>query len=574
MSLVGSLEDLGLGDILQIVHLAAKSGVLRLRNEAGEGQIVFQRGMIREAYVKGGPTDLRELLASRRAVPGKVLERAWLEAHHGGRSLAELLVERELVSADAIDVLRREQIESAVLTMFGWPSGEFSFEMRDVADEGAELVLEDGMNPQFLALEGTRRADEVALERQVAPEEPAGTALADPGGALLEVELLSGEDEAEFETVPEALVETEPAALVETEPAALAVVEPEAHAEVEPEVAPARDAAPSAPRKLPPVVVIDPSLPALEWVKAALAPSLPRVHVFQRPDLGIERIRQYLARAERPLVLVATDVPADAASGARDALDLVARLKRQAPNMTVLLLHDEGQPPRLRRGPAGPDGCAPRPAAALLVDPRAARPRMDVATALQEALDRHLEAAPPSAARTADGDDELAQLREMSARIRDGAGRGEILTQVLSFAAARFARVALFGVQEDRVVGVAQTGLARAGGPEDADLRELSLGATEPAWFRRVIEQRTPRRAAPEDEGDQRLAVLLGNEIPLEAYVAPIVTAERVVALLYADNLPGGEPLGDTGSLEVLLDAAGIALDRAVLERTSAEGDG
>jgi hypothetical protein len=321
-------------------------------------------------------------------------------------------------------------------------------------------------------------------------------------------------------------------------------------------------------------VVIDPSLPALEWVKAALAPRLPRVHVFQRPDLGIERIRQYLARAELPLVMVATDVPADAASGARDALDLVSRLKRQAPNMTVLLLHDEAEPPRLRTGPTAPDGCAPRPAAALLVDPRAAHPRMDVATALQGAVDRHLGSVAPSspAPGAADEDDELARLRETSARIRDGAARGEILTQVLSFAASRFGRVALFGVRDDRVFGMAQAGLARAGGPEDADLRELSLGATEPAWFRSVIEQRKPRRAAPEDEGDQRLAVLLGNEIPREAYVAPIVTDDRVVALLYADNLPAGEPLGDTGSLEVLLDAAGIALDRAVLERTLAEG--
>jgi hypothetical protein len=43
------------------------------------------------------------------------------------------------------------------------------------------------------------------------------------------------------------------------------------------------------------------------------------------------------------------------------------------------------------------------------------------------------------------------------------------------------------------------------------------------------------------------------------------------VALLYADNQPGGDPIGDTRSLEVLLDAAGIALDRAVLERTLAE---
>ena len=37
MSLIGSLEDLGLGDILQIIHLSQKSGVLSIRAEAGEG---------------------------------------------------------------------------------------------------------------------------------------------------------------------------------------------------------------------------------------------------------------------------------------------------------------------------------------------------------------------------------------------------------------------------------------------------------------------------------------------------------------------------------------------------------
>ena len=33
MSLVGSLEDLGLGDILQIVSLSRKSGLLMIRNQ-------------------------------------------------------------------------------------------------------------------------------------------------------------------------------------------------------------------------------------------------------------------------------------------------------------------------------------------------------------------------------------------------------------------------------------------------------------------------------------------------------------------------------------------------------------
>ena len=54
---------------------------------------------------------------------------------------------------------------------------------------------------------------------------------------------------------------------------------------------------------------------------------------------------------------------------------------------------------------------------------------------------------------------------------------------------------------------------------------------------------------------------------PSQVYVAPIESAGCVVALLYADNLPGGAPLGDTTALEIVLHEAGLALDRASLER-------
>jgi hypothetical protein len=36
---------------------------------------------------------------------------------------------------------------------------------------------------------------------------------------------------------------------------------------------------------------------------------------------------------------------------------------------------------------------------------------------------------------------------------------------------------------------------------------------------------------------------------------------------LYADHLPEQRPIGDTSALEVVLSHAGLALDRAVLER-------
>jgi hypothetical protein len=49
MSLVGNLEDLSLGDLLQIVSLSQKSGVLALESESGSGQIVFRAGLVHAA---------------------------------------------------------------------------------------------------------------------------------------------------------------------------------------------------------------------------------------------------------------------------------------------------------------------------------------------------------------------------------------------------------------------------------------------------------------------------------------------------------------------------------------------
>ncbi|HKK52148.1 MAG TPA: DUF4388 domain-containing protein, partial [Myxococcota bacterium] len=46
MSLVGNLEDLSLGDILQIISLSQKSGVLVLQSSQGEGRIVFRDGLV------------------------------------------------------------------------------------------------------------------------------------------------------------------------------------------------------------------------------------------------------------------------------------------------------------------------------------------------------------------------------------------------------------------------------------------------------------------------------------------------------------------------------------------------
>src|SRR3972149_4281047 len=50
MSLVGNLEDLGLGDIFQIIFLSRRSGVLAIRGKSVEGRIYFKDGMVIAAH--------------------------------------------------------------------------------------------------------------------------------------------------------------------------------------------------------------------------------------------------------------------------------------------------------------------------------------------------------------------------------------------------------------------------------------------------------------------------------------------------------------------------------------------
>lgn len=604
MSLVGSLEDLGLGDILQIVHLSGKSGALVVRSEHGEAQVLFHAGLIRAAEMKGGPTSLEELLAEHEAVPRDALGTAAQDARSRGCDLETVLVERSLSTADAIDQLRRDHIEAAVFEMFRWPTGDFSFEVKEIQGDGEGFFATPGVNPQFIALEGTRMADEAAFgggseelafgtdgdggmdgAHVVAESVLANEAPADEFAesvAVNESDLLGPDDAfpvADAITVGEPVADAEPIADVEAE--TVAISEP-AFAETpttsaavsEAAATPAEAPVPAAavaPAPRPPVIVVDTELAVLEWVKASLGDAFPQVHVFQRTDLAIARVRQYLARARVPMVVLSGNVPPDPVSGAEGPFELFRRLRRQASQMSVAVL---AEPNEAVKAPtdAAPDVVVRKPTASSLADPRRVQDHVQMGLALQQDLIAavRVDERPASAPV---GVPPLERLRETSARLRDGGASGEVLPQVLEFASQSFDRVALFMVREDAATGIAQIGLARAGGPDEAALREIHLDVNDCARFRAVLEQRAPSRGPLTGEGDSQLAILLGNEIPPDAYVAPIQTADRVVALLYGDNLPGNTPIGDTAALEVLLDSAGIALERALLERELAAAE-
>ena len=647
MSLVGNLEDLSLGDILQIISLSQKSGVLELSSDQGCARIVFRSGLVHAALLKGEPNSLREMLIARAVIDPAGYGASLSRAQELGVAVEQTLERDTGIGSDQIVEWIRGAVEAAILEMFTWPAGDFSFDVRNELDpEDPQLVLEIGMNAQYLAMEGLRLRDERerdAGDDDSGAEEWDPNAITNPGISSLEDPLFGDDSEDVFvlydgdeddlrapETATDALVanvieraeatdelalddvaealplvtlvpnsdlervpvlEAEP--IVEAAPAGIfaiptdesaalgnpviaaapAVASHETSSKATPAVSShetSSKATPAAERTLcnmgrMPVVLIDPDVSVGDWVKSAIEEKFARVHVFQQADQGLSRIRQYLIRGETPLVLVSSETQIDPLSGIHGLSDFVKRLKAQSPRTVVLGLRDDDVAPSAM--PSTLNGVLRRPSRRLLVDknqPEGATASQVLWRAVLEILTDQGEGA---AKAKASGPASMRGLRDATAKLQDASSRGEVLPVVLDFASELFARAAILVVREDQIFAISGRGLPSLEVDPLGPTAPVSLPTPKQGWIREVLDSGKPIVAAPVTDADRALLDCFGGESPKQVYLGPIESGSSVIALLYGDQSLTGAPIPDTHGLEVVLRHAGLALDRAALER-------
>jgi CheY-like chemotaxis protein len=179
MSLEGNLTDLGLGEILQIVNLSRKTGVLSLSGSGVEGVIVFRLGQVVRATSSACKQNLGEVLVQKELIDPLILLKAisFQQENAFAERLGVILVKNFGVSPDVIEEVVCEQIENAVFSLFALTEGSFIFEVQNnietvdgIRMDPMQFMLDQGLNPQFLAMEGTRILDE---KMHAAETEPA-----------------------------------------------------------------------------------------------------------------------------------------------------------------------------------------------------------------------------------------------------------------------------------------------------------------------------------------------------------------------------------------------------------------
>ena len=205
MALEGTIKDFGLADILQLIGIQRKTGVLSLDNGEDAVTVKFLDGHVVGADTK--ERNLEDMLGSVLVRTGRVTDAQLRDALRLQREtlqrLGYILVRQRFISEeDLVDALRI-QVSQIVYRLFRWHDGKYQFRPMDHMDYDTEHF--QPIAAETILMEGARMIDEwPIIERRVRSasavfrKTSAGRALDGPVASLLDTDIDFGfGDEAE-----------------------------------------------------------------------------------------------------------------------------------------------------------------------------------------------------------------------------------------------------------------------------------------------------------------------------------------------------------------------------------------
>ncbi|MBT8398488.1 MAG: DUF4388 domain-containing protein [Gemmatimonadetes bacterium] len=163
----GSIADVSLADICQLISLGRKSGCLTVTNRSNFGYIYFENGRVVYAFVLNRPDRLGEILVKNGVIQTEDLSRAMeQQGKEGQKRLGEILVELGAVTPEDLERWVAVQVKEAVYHLFAWEQGTFHFKPDEFPDRDQVLLV--ALSTDGLLMEGARRVDEWSIiEREV-----------------------------------------------------------------------------------------------------------------------------------------------------------------------------------------------------------------------------------------------------------------------------------------------------------------------------------------------------------------------------------------------------------------------
>lgn len=539
MGLVGNLEDLGLGDILQIVSLSKKSGVLLLTSGKREGTIIFIDGQVVRAVSSQFKANLGDILLKHKLLDQKILEQALAEQNKNGhRPLGPLLVEKYGIAQEKIEAIIKAQIERIVYSFFGWKEGTFSFQLDEPEAIGParldplDFMLEQGLSPQWLAVEGRRLVSEGRLIASEKDDEPSNGSAekADPS------------------------MEMKAPATIEAGP----------------------------------LFIIDDDGPTRSVLEKAFERAGFEVETFALTSELIKACSDRVKQGQRPALLIDLIMPRLDGHGILGGLEVMEIVAEKFADLPMMLMtdHPNAEAEKKAKELGGvavlrkpkkieireERGVEALKSLLLEVDRRiapAGRMRGDAGVYhIGKDLVDEFDGGPRSIDSLPEGSPGLYLLKGMLQELANPLLGGGVVLLTLRFASELMNRAVIFHINGNEIVGLGQFGLDAMTENADRMVRKLRLKVDAESLFTQVLEHKTATKGKLGPcESDRKLQAQLGGQEPSEVFIGPLVSDGKVVAIIYGDNLPESKEIGNVEAFEVFLSQAGMAMEKVLLER-------
>lgn len=169
MSFNGDLEHFPLVDVIQLLHMTSKTGILYLKSPKGESQLVFHEGFFVSANHLNNSVRIGKVLVDMNAITQEQLNQALAEQKEAGRNrkpLVATLIEHETIDKDTAFKGLETLIEMTIVEVLTWSSGTFSLDVSKeyVSDEyryfPEKLHQEILLNAQGILMDSLRIYDE------------------------------------------------------------------------------------------------------------------------------------------------------------------------------------------------------------------------------------------------------------------------------------------------------------------------------------------------------------------------------------------------------------------------------
>lgn len=171
MAFKGTLKEFKVPDILQLISLQKKTGILTFTSSDGFITLIFEQGLIIgvDSFPKKLEMRVGNVLVKQDFISEEMLQRALTIQKRTNQKIGEILIGMGLMGEDTIKDSLKTQAVEVVLSLFKWKKGEYNFKIMDHLDRTMKMI--DPIPTDNLIMEGVQMLDEWPLIKKLVPEE-------------------------------------------------------------------------------------------------------------------------------------------------------------------------------------------------------------------------------------------------------------------------------------------------------------------------------------------------------------------------------------------------------------------